>query len=38
MIEENFDVFNFDISEEDMKMLNNMNENFRVVDDPMEIF
>jgi methylglyoxal/glyoxal reductase len=37
-IEENFDVFNFEISEEDMKMLNNMNENFRVVDDPMEIF
>ncbi len=37
-IEENFDVFDFEISDEDMKILNNMNENFRVVDDPMEIF
>jgi diketogulonate reductase-like aldo/keto reductase len=37
-IEENFNVFDFEISEEDMKVLNNMNENFRVVDDPMEIF
>lgn len=37
-IEENFNVFDFEISEEDMKLLNNMNENFRIVDDPMEIF
>ncbi|HLO79747.1 MAG TPA: aldo/keto reductase [Chitinophagaceae bacterium] len=37
-IEENFHVFDFEISGEDMKLLNNMNENFRVVDDPMEIF
>jgi diketogulonate reductase-like aldo/keto reductase len=37
-IEENFNVFDFEISDDDMNLLNNMNENFRVVDDPMEIF
>ena len=34
-IEENFSVFDFTISDEDMKILNSMNENYRVVDDPM---
>ncbi|MBP6619239.1 MAG: aldo/keto reductase [Leadbetterella sp.] len=34
-IKENFDVFDFEISEEDMLAINAFNENFRVVDDPM---
>jgi methylglyoxal/glyoxal reductase len=34
-LKENFDVFDFQISDEDMKMINAFNENFRVVDDPM---
>ena len=37
-IEENFDVFNFTISPEDMQLLGSMNEGYRVVDDPMEYF
>lgn len=37
-IEENFDVFDFTISTEDMKMLGSMNEDYRVVDDPMDYF
>lgn len=37
-LKENFDVFNFHISEKDMKMINAFNENFRVVDDPMLMF
>ncbi|MCP9766485.1 aldo/keto reductase [Lacihabitans sp. LS3-19] len=35
-IKENFDIFDFEISEEDMKLMNTFNENFRVVDDPMD--
>jgi methylglyoxal/glyoxal reductase len=34
-LKENFDVFDFQISEEDMLKINAFNENFRVVDDPM---
>lgn len=34
-LKENFDVFNFQISDEDIKMINTFDENFRVVDDPM---
>jgi diketogulonate reductase-like aldo/keto reductase len=34
-IKENFDVFDFEISEEDMLAINAFNENFRVIDDPM---
>lgn len=34
-IKENFDVFDFEISQEDMLAINQFNENFRVVDDPM---
>jgi diketogulonate reductase-like aldo/keto reductase len=36
-IEENFNIFDFQLSEEDMKALSNLNENFRVVEDPMEL-
>lgn len=34
-LKENFDVFDFQISNEDMKKINTFNENFRVVDDPL---
>ncbi len=34
-LKENFDVFDFQISDSDMKKINAFNENFRVVDDPM---
>jgi diketogulonate reductase-like aldo/keto reductase len=36
-LKENFDVFDFQISKEDMKKINSFNENFRVVEDPMEL-
>jgi len=36
-LKENFDVFDFQMSEDDMKMISAFNENFRVVDDPMEM-
>ncbi len=35
-IEENFDVFDFYLDEMDMAALSSMNENFRVVDNPMD--
>lgn len=34
-LKENFDVFDFHISDKDMNTINAFNENFRVVDDPM---
>ena len=34
-IEENFNIFDFGLTEEDMKALGNLNENFRVVENPM---
>lgn len=34
-LKENFDVFDFQISDTDMKKINSFNENLRVVDDPM---
>ena len=37
-LEENFDIFDFDINEEDMNLLDNLNENFRVVGDPIHMF
>jgi len=37
-IAENFDIFDFEISAEDMRLLCSMNENFRMVDDPMDHF
>jgi methylglyoxal/glyoxal reductase len=37
-IEENFSVFDFSLSEEDMQEINSMNENYRIVDDPMDYF
>jgi diketogulonate reductase-like aldo/keto reductase len=36
-IKENFDVFDFEISEQDILFMNSFNENFRVVDDPIEL-
>ena len=37
-IKENFDIFDFEISQEDCLFINSFNENFRIVDDPMEMF
>lgn len=34
-LKENFDAFDFNIKDEDMKKINSFNENFRVVDNPM---
>ena len=36
-LKENFDIFNFEISSNDQGVINTFNENFRVVDDPMEL-
>ncbi|MFN7118918.1 MAG: aldo/keto reductase [Saprospiraceae bacterium] len=36
-LQENFDIWDFAISPEDMLQLNHFNENYRVVDDPMEM-
>jgi methylglyoxal/glyoxal reductase len=36
-IEENFNIFDFQLSNEDMIELGKLNENFRVVEDPMEL-
>ncbi len=37
-IEENFDVFDFHLDDKDMAALKSLNQNFRVVDDPMDYF
>lgn len=37
-IQENFDVFDFQITQEDMDTIDDFNENFRVVEDPMDLF
>ncbi len=37
-IRENFAIFDFQITETDMKLMDNFNENLRVVDDPMDLF
>jgi methylglyoxal/glyoxal reductase len=36
-IKENFDIFDFEISSDDMNYIATFNENFRVVEDPMEL-
>jgi diketogulonate reductase-like aldo/keto reductase len=36
-LQENFDIFDFSLSEEDVAMMDGFNENFRVVEDPMEM-
>jgi diketogulonate reductase-like aldo/keto reductase len=36
-LQENFDLFDFEISESDMSAIDNFNENLRVVDDPMSL-
>ena len=33
-LQENFDIFDFEISEEDMHKMDALNEDFRIVDDP----
>jgi diketogulonate reductase-like aldo/keto reductase len=37
-IKENFDVFDFEISQTDMDFIDTFNENLRVVEDPMDLF
>ncbi len=37
-LKENFDIFDFQISELDMRQIDSFNENYRVVDDPMDLF
>lgn len=37
-LKENFDIFDFQISPEDMILIDNFNENYRVVDNPMDLF
>lgn len=37
-LRENFDIWDFEITEADMILINGFNENFRIVDDPMELF
>lgn len=37
-LKENFGVFDFDISADDLRVMNGFNENFRVVDDPMDLW
>ncbi|MEA5260591.1 aldo/keto reductase [Arcicella aquatica] len=36
-LQENFQIFDFEISEEDMKKIDGFNENLRVVEDPLEL-
>jgi diketogulonate reductase-like aldo/keto reductase len=36
-LQENFDIFDFSISKEDVEAMDNFNENFRVVDNPMDM-
>jgi diketogulonate reductase-like aldo/keto reductase len=37
-IKENFNVFDFQITQEDMSFIDTFNENLRVVEDPMDLF
>lgn len=37
-IRENFGIFDFHLSEEDIKMMNGFDEGLRIIDDPMEMF
>jgi diketogulonate reductase-like aldo/keto reductase len=36
-LQENFDIFDFSLSKEDIDLMDSFNENFRVVEDPMEM-
>ena len=36
-LQENFDIFNFSLSKEEIELMDSFNENFRVVEDPMEM-
>jgi diketogulonate reductase-like aldo/keto reductase len=36
-IKENFDIFNFELSDDDLHILNNLNEHFRIVDNPIDM-
>jgi methylglyoxal/glyoxal reductase len=37
-LKENFDIFDFQLNREDMNRLDNFNENYRVVENPMDLF
>ena len=37
-IEENFNIFDFELADEDMAALGKLNEDYRVVEDPMELW
>ena len=37
-VKENFDIFDFQISPEDVILVDNFNENYRVVENPMDLF
>lgn len=37
-LQENFDIFNFEIEEVDIRFMNQFDEQFRIIEDPMEMF
>jgi diketogulonate reductase-like aldo/keto reductase len=37
-LQENFDIFNFEIEEADIQYMNQFDEQYRIIEDPMEMF
>jgi diketogulonate reductase-like aldo/keto reductase len=37
-IEENFNIFDFSLSKEDVALIDSFNENFRICEDPMDMW